>query len=292
MMTGVSRHTPAATHQNQSAISLSRPTFNPGLSSPTTGGRFRPPTTGNRFSSPTTGTYMLLRPTALNGSLDLLSTLTPARRAPLEACSRGVVVATNQCRKGHFQTGSTAEKLPASEGLAGGYFADGQTPRPLLARALGYTNAKVEATVNAIKEHGSPAPRDHPVGEARPVAADPSALARIPDGPIMSALTPAGPLRIRPRHRSSPSRSTTTACSSGLATAHRPPRLRQEFLLAHSGTGNDITGASHVRPRGDCRLISALRSRVQKGVRTYNAFRRSQKWERRGGRRACCDPVA
>ena len=43
---------------------------------------------------------------------------------------------------------------PPRKGSQAGYFADGQTPRPLLARAIGCINAKVEATVNAIKERG------------------------------------------------------------------------------------------------------------------------------------------
>ena len=34
----------------------------------------------------------------------------------------------------NFQTVSTAEKLPTSDGLTGGYLADGVTPGPLLAR--------------------------------------------------------------------------------------------------------------------------------------------------------------
>ena len=43
----------------------------------------------------------------------------------------------------NFQTVSTAEKLPTSDGLAGGYLADGVTPGPLLARALDYVDAQI-----------------------------------------------------------------------------------------------------------------------------------------------------
>jgi hypothetical protein len=42
----------------------------------------------------------------------------------------------------NFQTVSTAEKLPTSDGLAGGYLADGQ-PGPLLSRALDYVNTQI-----------------------------------------------------------------------------------------------------------------------------------------------------
>src|SRR5262249_22516210 len=84
----------------------------------------------------------------------------------------------------NFQTVSTAQKLPASDGLAGGYLADGVTPGPLLQRALDFINAKVGAMMDAIfarhlqsdtviilsAKHGQ-SPQT------------PSALTRIPDGP-------------------------------------------------------------------------------------------------------------
>ena len=72
----------------------------------------------------------------------------------------------------NFQTVSTAEKLPTSDGLTGGYLADGVTPGPLLARALDYVDAQIGSMVAEIKARGSAAQhRDHPVGQARPVAA-------------------------------------------------------------------------------------------------------------------------
>ena len=72
----------------------------------------------------------------------------------------------------NFQTVSTAEKLPTSDGLAGGYLADGVTPGPLLTRALDYVNAQVGSMVAALQAPG-PARRrtvDHPLGQARAVA--------------------------------------------------------------------------------------------------------------------------
>jgi hypothetical protein len=52
----------------------------------------------------------------------------------------------------NFQTVSTAEKLPTSNGLTGGYLADGRTPGPLLTRALDYINAQVGAMTAALKQ--------------------------------------------------------------------------------------------------------------------------------------------
>ena len=54
----------------------------------------------------------------------------------------------------NFQTVSTAEKLPESDGLKGGYEADGTTPAPLLRRALEYINTKVGSMLAALHAKG------------------------------------------------------------------------------------------------------------------------------------------
>src|SRR5262249_23507777 len=51
----------------------------------------------------------------------------------------------------NFPTVSTAEKLPTSDGLTGGYEPDGVTPGPLLQRALTFIDAKVGQMVDAIR---------------------------------------------------------------------------------------------------------------------------------------------
>ncbi|NYG08645.1 hypothetical protein BJ986_003132 [Phycicoccus badiiscoriae] len=53
----------------------------------------------------------------------------------------------------NFQTVSTAEKLPTSDGLAGGYNPDG-TPGPLLARAMDYVNTEVGRLRDEIHHRG------------------------------------------------------------------------------------------------------------------------------------------
>ena len=53
----------------------------------------------------------------------------------------------------NFQTVSTAEKLPTSDGLAGGYNPDG-TPGPLLSRALDYMNTQVATFQSEIHLKG------------------------------------------------------------------------------------------------------------------------------------------
>jgi Type I phosphodiesterase / nucleotide pyrophosphatase len=54
----------------------------------------------------------------------------------------------------NFQTVSTAEKLPVSDGLNGGYLPGTNTPGPLLRRALGYINSKLELMVNELRDQG------------------------------------------------------------------------------------------------------------------------------------------
>ena len=70
----------------------------------------------------------------------------------------------------NFQTVSTAQKLPTSDGLTGGYQPGGTVPGPLLTRALNYVNAQVG--MMAARDPG-PGPgrqhRDHHLGQARPV---------------------------------------------------------------------------------------------------------------------------
>ncbi len=160
----------------------------------------------------------------------------------------------------NFQTVSTAQKLPTSDGLTGGYLADGSTPGPLLSKALDYVNASVGAFVRA-GEDGSHARHDHhPVGQARPV----------PDEPGSAQARPG-----RPDHRRARRRVDRRAPRSGrprrvldrrrhhAAVADRPlagrRRLRQAVPGdAHRSRQRHREGAGHrpcLRPGGDLRRL-------------------------------------
>jgi Type I phosphodiesterase / nucleotide pyrophosphatase len=145
----------------------------------------------------------------------------------------------------NFQTVSTAEKLPTSDGLTGGYLADGETPGPLLSRALDYVNQKIGAMVEAIREHGLA--RSTVIilsakhGQSPQTA---SALTRIPDGPIMSALDAAWATT----HPTAPPLVAFSVNDDGMLIwlSDRSPAAEafaKSFLLSHTGVGNDITGA-------------------------------------------------
>ncbi len=73
----------------------------------------------------------------------------------------------------NFQTVSTAEKLPASDGLIGGYEPGAKVPGPLLQRALNYINTEVGKMVTTIRQRGTLEHRHHHLGQARPVPDQP-----------------------------------------------------------------------------------------------------------------------
>ena len=143
----------------------------------------------------------------------------------------------------NFQTVSTAQKLPTSDGLTGGYQTDGVTPGPLLSRALDYINAKVEAMIEAIK--------DRKLDKSTVIILSakhgqspqtPSALTRIPDGPILTALDDAWAVA----HPGA----TLVAFAiddDGMLIwlndrSDDATSFAKSFLLNHTGVGNDING--------------------------------------------------
>src|SRR5215470_2090429 len=89
----------------------------------------------------------------------------------------------------NFQTVSTAQKLPVSDGLTGGYLPGGVTPGPLLQRAMDYIDRQVGAMVDAIRdrhlERSTAIILSAKHGQS---PQDPTLLTRIPDGPIIDAL--------------------------------------------------------------------------------------------------------
>jgi hypothetical protein len=145
----------------------------------------------------------------------------------------------------NFQTVSTAEKLPTSDGLAGGYQADGVTPGPLLARALDFVNTKVGDMLAAIKARHLDGSTVVVLSAKHGQSPDtPSALTRIPDGPIIDALNAAW----KSAHPSATSPLVAFSVDDDAMLIwlnDRSPAatsFAKSFLLNHSGTGNDING--------------------------------------------------
>jgi len=145
----------------------------------------------------------------------------------------------------NFQTVSTAQKLPHSDGLAGGYQAGGSTPGPLLARALDFVDAKVGAMLQALKDNGLD--RSTVVilsAKHGQSPTDPAALTRIDDGAIIDALNaawqsahPGGANPLVAFSVNDDGMLIWLNDRSDTATS-----FARQFLLGYSGTGNDING--------------------------------------------------
>ncbi|MDB5064387.1 MAG: hypothetical protein JWM18_821 [Chloroflexi bacterium] len=143
----------------------------------------------------------------------------------------------------NFQTVSTAEKLPTSQGQPGGYLADGVTPGPVLMRALDYINTKVGAMQSALqKQHLDKSTTIIISAKHGQSPQQPSALTRIPDGPIVSAIN-AGWAVNHPGTKlvnlsvDDDAMLLWLSDHSDAATGYV-----KNFLLTNSGTGNDING--------------------------------------------------
>ncbi len=145
----------------------------------------------------------------------------------------------------NFQTVSTAEKLPVSDGLRGGYLADGLTPGPLLRRALDYINDSVGKMREAIADrHLQDSTTIILSAKHGQSPQNPAQLTRIDDGAILAALDTAW-------QTANPMATTPLVAfavdDDGMliwlndrsATA---TTFARSFLLNHSGTGNDING--------------------------------------------------
>jgi hypothetical protein len=146
----------------------------------------------------------------------------------------------------NFQTVSTAEKLPASDGLTGGYLADGVTPGPLLARALGYIDNQVGAFMAAIHTQGLESSTAIVLSAKHGQSPQtPSALTRIPDGPIIDALNAAWqsahPEAVQPLVAFAIDDDAMLMWLNDRSTT--ATSFAKGFLLGHSGTGNDINGS-------------------------------------------------
>ncbi|MFF5291039.1 alkaline phosphatase family protein [Paractinoplanes globisporus] len=158
--------------------------------------------------------------------------------------SRSVKLGTPAVFGMNFQTVSTAQKLPASDGQAGGYEADGRTPGPVLSSALDFVDSQLgRLTTELTRQHL--ADRTTIIVSAKhgqsPTA--PAQLTRIDDGAIVDALNAAwntaghaGPL-VAFAIDDDTVVMWLTDRSAAAATFART------FLLHHDGTGNDITGA-------------------------------------------------
>lgn len=144
----------------------------------------------------------------------------------------------------NFQTVSTAQKLPTSDGLAGGYLADGVTPGPLLTRALDYINTQVGTMTDAIAK--SPDAKKTTVilsAKHGQSPTDPAALKRVDDGPIIDGLNTAW--KAAGHTGDLVAFSTDDDIMQLWLTEHTQAAadFAKQYLTSHTAAGNDINKA-------------------------------------------------
>jgi hypothetical protein len=143
----------------------------------------------------------------------------------------------------NFQTVSTAQKLPTSDGQPGGYLADGVTPGPVLAGGLAYVDAQIGRFTAELRARGL-ADRTAIILSAKHGQSPtvPSQLTRIDDGAIVDALNKAW------NTAGHPGTLVTFSIDDDamlLWLADRTPAATSfaaTFLSGFAGTGNDIAG--------------------------------------------------
>jgi Type I phosphodiesterase / nucleotide pyrophosphatase len=144
----------------------------------------------------------------------------------------------------NFQTVSTAEKLPTSDGLTGGYLPGGKVPGPLLVRALNYINTEVGAMVSEIGAQGLADSTAIIISAKHGQSpTDPTDLARVPDGPIISAINAAWTAA----HPGAGDLVIFSTDDDGMLLwlsdrSQAAADFVKGYLLSHAAAGNDISG--------------------------------------------------
>ena len=143
----------------------------------------------------------------------------------------------------NFQSVSTAQKLPASNGLTGGYVAK-DVPGPLLEKNLGFVDQEVGAFLAEL--HQQHLDRSTTVilsSKHGQSPTDPKALTRIDDGPLLDGLNSAW----KSAHPGAGDLVAHAVDDDGMLIwlsdrSRAATAFAKAYLLAQSGTGNDIDG--------------------------------------------------
>ena len=145
----------------------------------------------------------------------------------------------------NFQTVSTGEKLPKSDGLTGGYLADGVTPGPLLSSSLDWVDGQLGRFLTELKkQHLDKSTTVILSAKHGQSPTKPSDLTRIDDGPIVDAVNAAW-AKLHPSAKA-PLVAFTVDDDAMLwwlsDRSQAAADFAKNFLLKLSGTGNDING--------------------------------------------------
>jgi arylsulfatase A-like enzyme len=169
----------------------------------------------------------------------------------------------------NFQTVSTAEKLPTSNGLTGGYRPGGMVPGPLLARALDYVNAKIGRMAAELRARGLAGSTAIIISAKHGQSpTNPDALARVDDGPIIDAVNKAWTTA----HPHAGDLVVSSSDDDGMLLwlSDRSPAATafvKHFLLSHTAAANNIGGkAITVQASGLKRVLAGAQAARMFGV--------------------------
>jgi hypothetical protein len=146
----------------------------------------------------------------------------------------------------NFQTVSTAEKLPTSDGLTGGYLPGTNTPGPLLQRALQYTNDQLQRMDDEIQSQGLSDSTAIVVSAKHGQSPqDPNQLTRIDDGPIMDGVNAAWAAS----HPGAPKLISAGTDDDAIMwwlsdQSQEAAQFVKHYLWTHTATGNTAAGGS------------------------------------------------
>jgi arylsulfatase A-like enzyme len=144
----------------------------------------------------------------------------------------------------NFQSVSTAQKLPTSDGQAGGYGPDGVTPGPLLSNALDFVDRQIATFTREIdSQHLSDNTTIILSAKHGQSPMNPSTLTRIDDGALLDGLNAAW-TAAHPGGGKLVAHSTADDGMLLWLTDHSQAAadFARTYLIAQSGSGNDITG--------------------------------------------------
>ncbi|MFK0104178.1 alkaline phosphatase family protein [Streptomyces sp. NPDC091217] len=145
----------------------------------------------------------------------------------------------------NFQSVSTAQKLPASDGLTGGYTTPG-TPGPLLAKNLDFVDQEVGAFLGELHKRGLDGSTSVILSAKHGQSpTDPEALTRIDDGPLLDGLNAAW----KAAHPGAGDLVAHAVDDDAMLLwltdrSQAAAEFAKAYLLAQSGTGNGIDGAA------------------------------------------------
>lgn len=159
----------------------------------------------------------------------------------------------------NFQTVSTAEKLPTSDGLTGGYLPGGVTPSPLLTRALDFVNAKMGAFIAELRKQGLAGSTTIILSAKHGQSpTDPGALTRIDDGAIIDALNAAWSAAHPHAAKLVAFATDDDVLQLWLSDRSQAAAdFARTFLLTHSATGNTAAGTSRTLPASGLSTVYA-----------------------------------